>query len=155
MQHTVPNHLCQDAFVRYFCQGTMRSCHPRHWRRSVWRKNLDRGWGCVSSVLMKQSEILKARKQLVQELADPAEILRGSLLDRKVFHRRRCLKCRRGEGHTVWVLTIGYSGGRTRQSSIRPGQRKQVERWVRNYQRLKAKLEAICELNHQLSRAEP
>ena len=67
-------------------------------------KNLERGWGCVSLVLMKRSEILKARKHLVQELADPAEILRGSLLDRKVFHRRGCLKCRRGEGHRVGFL---------------------------------------------------
>ncbi len=118
-------------------------------------KNLERGWGCVSLVLMKRSEILKARKHLVQELADPAEILRGSLLDRKVFHRRGCLKCRRGEGHRVWVLTVGYPGGRTRQFSIRTEQRKHVQQWVRNYQRLKAKLEAICELNHQLLRAEP
>jgi hypothetical protein len=104
---------------------------------------------------MKRSEILKARKQLVQELADPAEILRGSLLDRKVFHRRGCLKCRRGEGHRVWLLMVGYLGGRTRQFSIRTEQRKHVQQWVRNYQRLKAKLEAICELNHQLLRAEP
>ena len=34
-------------------------------------------------------------------------------------------------------------------------QKPQVERWVRNYQKLRAKLEAICELNHELLRAEP
>jgi len=104
---------------------------------------------------MKWSEILKARQQLAQALDDPAEILRGSLLDRKVFHRRGWIKCRRGQGHRVWVLTVGYCGGRTRQFSMRPEQRKQVQQWVRNYQRLRAKLEAICELNHQLLRAEP
>ena len=84
-----------------------------------------------------------------------AEIVRGSLLDRKIFHRRGCAKCRRGEGHRVWVLTVGYPGGRVRQFSIRPEQKPQVERWVRNYQKLRAKLEAICELNHELLRAEP
>ncbi len=103
---------------------------------------------------MKRSEILKARQQLVQELADPAEIVRGSLLDRKVFHRQGCLKCRRGEGHRVWVLTVGHPGGRTCQISIRPEQRKYVEQSLRNYQKLKAKLAAICELNHELLRAE-
>jgi len=104
---------------------------------------------------MKRSEILRARRQLTRQLPDAAEILRGSLLDRKIFHRRGCLKCRRGEGHRVWVLTVGYPGRRVRQFSIRPEQKEQVERWVQNYQKLRAKLEAICELNHELLRAEP
>lgn len=104
---------------------------------------------------MKRSEVLKARQLLAQQLPDPAEIVRGSLLDRRVFHRRGCLKCRRGEGHRVWVLTVGYAGGRGRQFSIRPELRQQVERWVQNYQKLRAQLEAICELNHELLRAEP
>jgi hypothetical protein len=104
---------------------------------------------------MKRNEISRARRQLVRELPDPAEIVRGSLLDRRIFHRQGCLKCQRGEGHRVWVLTVGYPGGRTRQFSIRPEQKAQVERWLRNYQKLRAKLEAICELNHQWLKAEP
>ena len=109
----------------------------------------------VSLALVKRLGILKARNQLVQQLPDAAEIVRGSLLDRKIFHRQGCQKCRRGEGHRVWVLTVGYPGGRTRQFSIRPEQKAQVEQWVRNYQKLRGKLEAICELNHELLRAEP
>jgi hypothetical protein len=50
------------------------------------------------------------------------------------------------------VLTVTYRGGKTRQFSLRPEQRAQVQQWVRNYQRLKKHLEAICELNHQLLR---
>jgi len=88
-------------------------------------------------------------------LPDAAEIVRRSLLERKIFHRRGCRKCGRGEGHRVWVLSVGYAGGRVRQFSIRPEQKPQVERWVQNYQKLRAKLEAICELNHELLRAEP
>ena len=103
---------------------------------------------------MKRSEVLKARQRLAGRLPDPGEIVRGSLLDRKVFHRKGCLKCRRGEGHRVWVLTVGYPGGRVRQFSIRPEQKQQVQRWVQNYQKLRARLEAICELNHELLRAE-
>jgi hypothetical protein len=104
---------------------------------------------------MKQNEIREVRQRLVLELPDPTEIVRGSLLDRQIFHRRGCLKCRRGEGHRVWVLTVGYPGGRTRQFTVRREQKTQVERWLRNYQKLRAKLEAICELNHELLKAEP
>ena len=54
----------------------------------------------------------------------------------------------------MWVLTVGYPGGKTRQISLRAGQRQQVERWLKNYRELRAKLEAICELNQKLLRAE-
>src|SRR6266566_3133452 len=108
----------------------------------------------VSLVLMNESQVRKARKQLLGELPDLAEIVRGSLLDRRIFHRRGCLKCRRGEGHRVWVLTVGYPGGRTRQFTVPAQHKGQVQRWVRNYRRLRAKLEAICELNHELLRAD-
>jgi hypothetical protein len=47
------------------------------------------------------------------------------------------------------VLTVGYPGGRTRQFTIRPEQKGQVQQWLRNYRKLRDKLEAICELNHQ------
>ena len=45
---------------------------------------------------------------------------------------------------------MGYPGGRTRQFTIRPEQKEQVQRWLRNYRQLRDKLEAICELNHKL-----
>ena len=109
----------------------------------------------VSLVLMNRKQVRDARKQLLRELPDPTEILRGSLLDRRIFHRRGCLKCRRGEGHRVWVLTVGYPGGRTRQFTIHAEQKEQVQRWLRNYRKLRAKLEAICELNHELLGADP
>ncbi len=104
---------------------------------------------------MNGSLVRKARQQLLRELPDAAEILRGSLLDRRIFHRQGCLKCRRGEGHRVWVLTVGYPGGRTRQFTVRAEQKAQVQRWLRNYRKLRAKLEAICELNHELLGAGP
>ena len=101
---------------------------------------------------MKQRDLSKARKRLAEQLPDPTQILRGSLLERTVRDKRGCPKCARGQGHRVWVLTVSYRGGRTRQFSIRPEQRPQVEQWLQNYQQLKTKLEAICELNHELLR---
>lgn len=102
---------------------------------------------------MKQDEIVETRDRLAQQVPSAAQIVRGSLLKRTIRHRRGCAKCAAGGGHPVWVLTVTYRGGKTRQFSLRREQRAQVQQWVRNYQRLKKHLEAICELNHQLLRA--
>lgn len=101
---------------------------------------------------MKQKEVLRARQKLADDLPQAAEIMRGSLLHRTIRHRRGCPKCDRGEGHRVWVLTVSYPGGKTKQISLRPEQRPQVEQWLKNYQELKTKLEGICELNQELLR---
>lgn len=103
---------------------------------------------------MKHREVLSTRARVAAQLPPPTEIVRGSLLKRKIRHRQGCPKCQRGEGHTVWVLTVSYAGGTTKQFSIRPEHRKQVQQWLDNYQDLKGKLEQICELNHKLLRPE-
>jgi len=82
------------------------------------------------------------------------EVLRGTLLERTVRHSTGCPKCARGEGHQVFVLTVTYPGHRTRQFSVRRERVAEVRRWLDNYQELKAAIEAICELNHDLLRPE-
>jgi hypothetical protein len=101
---------------------------------------------------VKHKEALAKRKKLVASLPSADEILRGSLLERTIRHKKGCAKCARGEGHLVWVLTITYPGGISKQYSIRPEMQPKVAKWLQNYQELKAKLEAICELNHVLIR---
>jgi hypothetical protein len=103
---------------------------------------------------MKQKEAIKRRSRLTTDLPPVAEILRGSLLQRTIRHKKGCPKCARGGGHPVAVLTVGYAGGRTKQFSIRPETVPQVQQWLRNYQELKARLEAICETNHAFLRPE-
>ena len=95
---------------------------------------------------------LKARDKLLGKLPITGELLRGSLLERTVWHRTGCPKCARGEGHRVFVLTVSYAGGRTRQFSVRRERVGEVRRWLDNFQRLKEGIEAICELNHELLR---
>jgi hypothetical protein len=95
----------------------------------------------------------KDRRKLLRRLPDPASILRGSLFKRTIRHRRGCRVCRRGRGHTVWVVAVSYSGGRTRQFSIRTEQKKWVEKLMANYKKLKSGLEAICEMNLRLLRS--
>src|SRR6266852_1120251 len=101
---------------------------------------------------MIRDRTLQAREKLVSKLPVTGELLRGSLLERTVRHSKGCPKCARGEGHRVFVLTVTYAGGRTRQFSVRRERATEVRRWLGNYQELKGAIEAICELNHDLLR---
>ena len=104
---------------------------------------------------MKQSRLVQKRDRLASRLPDATHILRGSLLQRVIRHRSGCPKCDRGEGHPVAVFAVGYPGARTRQISLRKEQVPEVKRCLANYQKLKAAIEEICELNQQLLRAKP
>src|SRR5262249_61375506 len=108
--------------------------------------------GVVSSLLMTGNQLLATRQTLMAELPVTGEMLRGSLLERLVRHSRGCTICAGGGGHPLWVLTIGYAGGRTRQFSLRREQVDEVRCWLGNYHKLKEAIEAICELNHALLR---
>jgi hypothetical protein len=103
---------------------------------------------------VKQKEVVQNRRRIAASLPTPEEVLRGSLLERTIFHRKGCARCQSGEGHKVLVLTVTYPGGRNRQFSIRPEQRQMVQRWLDNYQEWKRKMEEICELNHAFLRTE-
>lgn len=103
---------------------------------------------------MIRERTLREREKLISKLPVTGELLRGSLLERTVHHKEGCPKCARGEGHQVFVLTVTYAGGRTRQFSVRRERVAEVRRWLDNYQQLKEAIEAVCELNHDLLRPE-
>jgi hypothetical protein len=109
----------------------------------------------VSFINMRPDQIVLRRQKLLDRVPVTGEILRGSLLERTIRnHARGCAKCASGEGHPLSVLTVTYPGGRTRQLSLSREQVPEVRRWLRNYQNLKEAIEAICELNHELLRAD-
>ena len=99
-------------------------------------------------------DIHAVRQELVNQLPVTGDIVRGLLLERIVRHRSGCRVCAAGQGHPLWVLTVSYPGGRTRQLSLRRGQVDEVRRWLGNYHKLKEAIEAICELNHARLRPE-
>jgi hypothetical protein len=101
---------------------------------------------------MKHTLIPEARAKLAASLLSTTEILRGSLLHRRIRHRSGCAVCADGGGHPVWVLTVSYRGGRTKQFSLSAEQKTLVQQWLRNYRKLKDTLERICELNLELLR---
>lgn len=101
---------------------------------------------------MTRDQAIRKRDRLAAQISSPAELLRGSLVQRTVHHSSGCLKCARGEGHPLAVLTVGYPGGKTRQVSVRPGQVAQVRKALAQYRKFKRDVEAISELNQFLLR---
>jgi hypothetical protein len=101
---------------------------------------------------MTRSQAIRKRDKLAGQFPSAAGVLRGSLLQRTIHHSTGCLKCARGEGHPLWVLTVGYPGGKTRQVSVRPEQVPQVRMAIEDYHDVKQTLEAISELNQFLLR---
>jgi len=97
--------------------------------------------------------LLRRRAAVARELPDLQQILRGSLVERFVTCGKPTCKCARGERHgPLYYLTVSRPGGRTQGLYVGPAQRAQVQAWVANYQRLKARLEAISEVNRELLR---
>ena len=101
---------------------------------------------------MTREQAIRKRDKLAAQLSSASEVLRGSLLQRTVRHSSGCLKCARGEGHPLWVLNVGYPGGKTRQVSLRPDQVPHVRKAIEHYREFKQRLEAISELNQFLLR---
>jgi hypothetical protein len=101
---------------------------------------------------MTREQAIRKREKLATQLGPVIGVLRGSLLQRDVHHSSGCLKCARGEGHPLWVLTVGYPGGKTRQVSLHPEQVPQVRNAIEDYRDFKRNLEAISELNQFLLR---
>ena len=101
---------------------------------------------------MTREQAIRKREKLAAQVCSPIDVLRGSLLQRTIHHSSGCLKCARGEGHLLWVLTVGYPGGITRQVSLRPDQVPQVREALEHYRDFKQTLEAISELNQFLLR---
>jgi hypothetical protein len=101
---------------------------------------------------MTREQAIRKRDRLAAQLSSASGVLRGSLLQRTVHHSSGCAKCARGEGHPLWVLTVGYPGGKTRQVSLRPEQVPQVRKAIEDYRDFKQALEAISELNQLLLR---
>src|SRR5258708_40115026 len=103
---------------------------------------------------MKRKEALRRRDTLARAIGQPTDIVRGSLLERTIRHKKGCQTCARGGGHPALILSVNYPGGRNKQISIRPEEKQRVRRWLANYRKLREKLENICELNHVLLRPE-
>ena len=101
---------------------------------------------------MTREQAIRKRERLAASVSRLGDSLRGSLFERLVHHSDGCPKCARGEGHPLWVLSVGYPGRKTRQISIRPEQVPLVRSALEHYRQLRETIEAITELNLELLR---
>ena len=101
---------------------------------------------------MTRKQAAASRDKLLARLTNLGDVLRGSLLERTLHHSSGCANCANGGGHPLWVLNVGYPGGRTRQLSLRPAQVPQVRKALERYRQVKETLEAISELNQEMLR---
>ena len=56
---------------------------------------------------MNRKEILQQRRKLATSLPSPEEVLRGSLLERTIFHRKGCSRCEAGIGSSAFGPSSG------------------------------------------------
>src|SRR2546428_13859687 len=89
----------------------------------------------------------KTLATLATSLPSTTDILRGSLLQRRIRHRSGCAVCARGGGHLISVLTVSYPRGRPKQISLRPQQKTIVEQRLRHYRPIKNTFVRTCELH--------
>ena len=98
--------------------------------------------------------LLRRRQALAVQLAqlEPL-VLRGSLLERY----KRCghpeCKCQQTRGHgPKYYLSVSQAGGRPEMDYVPEDYRPQVLAYLRNFQKVRQRLEQICNLNRELLR---
>src|ERR1700685_3182201 len=97
---------------------------------------------------MKYKEALRQRDKLAGSIGAPAEILRGSLFERTIRHKKGCRTCAEGGGHPAWILSVNYPGGRNKQISLRPDQKVRVELWLGEHSKKKEKKKRHFEIHN-------
>jgi len=95
------------------------------------------------------------RRRVVRQLPDLQHILRGSLLERYLTCGKPGCRCARGERHgPVWYLSVTLRAGKTVGMQVPAAKVPAIRRLLANHRNLKARLEAIAEINWELLRRE-
>ena len=100
----------------------------------------------------RKQTLLLRRTRLVRRLPPLTEVVRGSLIERHLRCGKPTCHCARGAGHRVWYLTVSFAGGRTEQVTVPVALVPAVQRWLKNYGRWWAGLEAVSAINRELLR---
>src|SRR5260370_34177754 len=90
----------------------------------------------------------KTLAKLATTLPSTTDILRGSLLQRRIRHRSGCAVCARGGGHLISRVAGSYPRGRPRQISLPPEHKPIAEQQPRQYRQTQTTLQRICEHHH-------
>lgn len=99
-------------------------------------------------------ELLERRRRVVQGLPPLAELVRGSVVERRIRCGKPSCRCARGQLHGATYLSVTFAGGRTEQISLPADLVPVARRWVANYRAWWKAVEKISAINRQLLRAQ-
>jgi hypothetical protein len=99
-----------------------------------------------------KKHILLRREQILQELPPLTDLIRGSLVERRLTCGKPGCHCASGEGHRAFYLTTSYRRDHTEQVTVPLELVPSVEAWLDNYRRWWLAVEEITALNRELLR---
>ena len=97
--------------------------------------------------------LLDRRRRALRALPSLEELVRGSVVVRRVRCGKPGCRCARGQLHPATYLSVTFAGGRTEQISLPADLVPLARRWVANYQAWWNAVEKISAINRQLLRA--
>ena len=104
----------------------------------------------------KVAQLIASRKQIVQQMPDPATVLPGSLLSRMVrCNKPGCRYCEKGKGKghgPIWILSVSLGNRQVRQVPIPSEMKKEVEESLRAFAQMRKLLKQIAQVNLELVR---
>jgi len=96
--------------------------------------------------------LLDQRRRALRRLPSLEEVVRGSVVERRLRCGKAGCRCARGQLHTATYLSVTFAGGRTEQISLPAELVPLVRRWVVNYQVWWKAVEKISAINRKLLR---
>ena len=102
----------------------------------------------------KVAQLIASRKQILQQLPDPATVLPGSLLSRRVrCNKPGCRFCQKGKGKghgPIWILSVSLGNRQVRQIPIPSHMKQAVEESLRAFAQMQKLLKQIAQVNLDL-----
>ena len=102
----------------------------------------------------KVAQLIASRKQILQQMPDPATVLPGSLLSRMVrCNKAGCRYCERGKGKghgPIWILSVSLGNRQVRQVPTPREMKKEVEESLRAFAQMQKLLKQIAQVNLDL-----
>ena len=99
-------------------------------------------------------KLLQQRQRLIERAPAFEEIIRGSIVERRLRCGSKNCHCADGMGHPATYLCVTLAAGRTEQISLPIYLIDQARRGVAAYEQWWAVVEKVSEINRQLLRLE-
>ena len=115
-------------------------------------------WGklcplCLTAIKPQEMKsLVDQRRRTLRALPSLEEIVRGSVVERRLRCGKPGCRCARRQLHEVTYLSVTFAGGRTEQISLPADLVPVARRWVANYQAWWKAVEKISAINRKLLR---